>query len=173
MKAVVSRKQMKTIKPPLTQGDRAKTFSCSGFTLLELIIVMFIISMMLAVTFPSFSALQAHKIKADAGRVASLLRCLNDSAISTKESRVMQVNIKQGTLHIRGPEGEKTEKIETLSGITLHSKGRISDGEVPLSFSPTGAGEHFTIHLIDKEASMDVSFNALSGRVKVSSNERI
>jgi prepilin-type N-terminal cleavage/methylation domain-containing protein len=164
---------MKTMQTVLKQKDRACIFSFSGFTLLELIIVMFIVSMMLAITFPSFSALQERKIKADAGRVASLLRYLNDSAISTKESRVMQVNIRQGILHIRGPEGEKKEKIESLSGITLLSKGRISDGEASLSFSPTGAGENFTIHLTEKAASMDVAFNALSGRVKVSSNERI
>jgi len=154
-------------------ADRRGIFSISGFTLLELIVVIFIVSMMLAVAFPSFSALKDRKIRSDAGRVASMMRYLNDRAISTKEACAMQVNIKQGVVLIKGPEGDKTEQIESLSGITLQSKGRVSDGELTLLFSPTGAGEHFTIHLTSTKVSMDVAFNALSGRVKVSVHEKV
>jgi len=144
-----------------------------GFTLLELVIVIFIVSLMLAVTFPSFATLKERKLKTEAGRVASILRHLNDCAISTKETYALQVNLKQKILRFKGVEDEKTEKVETLSGMTLQSKGSISDGEVTVFFSPSGAGEHFTIHLTGLETSMEVVFNALSGRVKVFSHERI
>lgn len=151
----------------------SRTGICSkGFTLFEIIVVIFVVSMMLAITLPAFSSLKERKLKTEAGRVASILRYLNDSAISTKETCTVQVNIDQGLLQIRGPEGEKKEKIETLSGMTSQSRGRVSNGNVTLTFGPTGAGEHFTIHLTGTNASMDVAFNALSGRVKVSLHEK-
>jgi prepilin-type N-terminal cleavage/methylation domain-containing protein len=153
--------------------DRTGIFSVTGFTLLELIVVICIVSMMFAAVLPAFSTLKERNLGSEAGRIASALRYLNDRAISTKETCAMQVNIKQKILHLIGPEGEKTQKVESLSGITLQSKGRISEGEVTVLFSSTGAGEHFTIHLTDPETSMDVIFNALSGRVKVFSHERI
>jgi general secretion pathway protein H len=144
-----------------------------GFTLLELIVVIFTVSMLIAVILPSFPVLKEQRLRTDAGRVASMLRYLNDNAISTKQVCEMRINIKQGILNIKGPDGEKIEKITGLTGITLQSKGRVSDGEVIIPFSPTGGGEHFTIHLASSEASLDIVFNALSGRVKVTEYEKV
>jgi len=158
---------------PCNRNDTVRILSISGFTMLELIVVVCIISMMLAVALPSFSALKDRNIRSEAGRIASVMRYLNDRAISTKESCTMQINIKQGLVYIRAPEGDKTERIENLSAVTLQSKGRVSDGEVTISFSPIGTGEHFTIHLTSAKASMDIAFNALSGRVKVSMYEKV
>jgi general secretion pathway protein H len=144
-----------------------------GFTLLELVVIIFILSLVLAVSFPSFSLQKDGKLKSEAGHIASILRYLNDSAISTKETYAVNINFKEKTLRYKGPEGEKAERIDTLSRITMQSKGNVSDGDVTVFLSPAGAGENFSIHLTGIESSMEVVFNALSGRVKVVTNEEI
>jgi len=144
-----------------------------GFSILELVVALFILSLGLAVVFPSFSIQKDAKLKSEAGRVASILRYLNDSAVSTKETFEMNLNFNKKTVHYRGPEGEKEEKIDTLSEITLQSRGKRSDGEVSVLFGPTGAGENLTITLTGLKSSLVIVFNALSGRVKVVEREEI
>jgi prepilin-type N-terminal cleavage/methylation domain-containing protein len=143
----------------------------NGFTLVELIVVIFIISLVLAVSFPSFTIRQDGKLKSDAGHIASILRYLNDSAIFTKETYDLNINFKDRVVRYKGPDGEKTERIDNLSGITLQSRGKVSDGEVTVFFGSAGMGESFTIHLTSVESSLEIVFNALSGRVKVSAHE--
>jgi len=151
----------------------SKTGICSkGFTLLELILIIFILSLALAVSFPTFTLEKDGKLKSEAGRIASILRYLNDSAISTKELHTMNVDFKEKLMKYKGPDGEKTEKINNLSGITLQSRGDVSDGELTVFFGPSGAGENFSIHLTGVQSSMTVVFNALSGRVKVMAQEK-
>ena len=144
-----------------------------GFTFLELIVVIFVISLVLAVSLPSFTLQQEGNLKSEAGHIASIVRYLNDSAISTKETCSMNVNFKEKSIRYKSPEGEKEERINSLSRIFLQSKGNVSDGEVTIFFSPTGAGENFTVYLTGLELSMEIIFTALSGRVKVSAHEGI
>ena len=144
-----------------------------AFTLLELIVVIFIVSLVLAISFPTFTLQKDGKLKSEAGHIASILRYLNDSAISTKETYTVNINFNEKTMHYKGPDGEKVERIDNLSRITTQSKGNVSSGEVTVFLSPAGAGENFSIHLTGIESSMAVVFNALSGRVKVLANEGI
>ncbi|HVO66916.1 MAG TPA: prepilin-type N-terminal cleavage/methylation domain-containing protein [Syntrophales bacterium] len=144
-----------------------------AFTLLELVVIIFILSLIITLTFPSFSLQKDGKLKSEAGHIASILRYLNDSAVSTKEIYAVNINFKEKTLRYKGPEGEKVEKIDNLSRITTQSKGNISDGEITVLLSPAGAGENFSIHLTGIESSMAVVFNAMSGRVKVLVDEGI
>ena len=144
-----------------------------AFTLLELVVIIFILALVIAISFPSFSLQKDGKLKSEAGHIASILRYLNDSAISTKETYTVSINFKEKTLHYKGPEGENVERIDNLSRITMQSKGNVSDGEVTVFLSPAGASENFSIHLTGVESSVDVVFNALSGRVKVLTNEGI
>lgn len=147
--------------------------SNKAFTLLELVVIIFILSLVLAISFPSFSLQKDGKLKSEAGHIASILRYLNDSAISTKETYVVNINFNEKTIHYKGPDGEKVERIDNLSRVTTQSKGNVSNGEVTVFLSPAGAGENFSIHLMGIESSMAVVFNALSGRVKVLANEGI
>lgn len=152
-----------------------KTGICSkkGFTFLELIVVIFVISLILAVSLPTFMLQEEGELKSEAGRIASILRYLNDSAISTKETYSIHVKFKEKIIRYKIPEGEREEKIYYLSRVFLQSKGNVSEGEVTIFFHPTGAGENFTVYLTGLKLSMEIIFNALSGRVKVSAHEGI
>jgi general secretion pathway protein H len=139
-----------------------------GFTLIELVVVLFIISLTAAIVFPSFYNLGERRIASDANKIASLLRYLNDTAIYAKETYSLKFDLKEGTISWKGPDGEKHEEIKSLSRLYLPSKGQINEGEVTIFFGPLGAAENIEVHLKDKEKDMTVSFSPISGRAKIS-----
>src|SRR5208282_1143636 len=79
-----------------------------GFTLLELFAVVFIISLLTAVVLPSLYGLSDNKLKSDARKMASLLRYLNDSSISSKKTLSLKFDLQEGSILWQGPDGEKT-----------------------------------------------------------------
>ena len=142
-----------------------------GFTLLELVVVVFIISLLAAVIFPSFSGLGEKRLKSEAKKTASLLRYLNDSAIYTKETYSLKFDLQEGLISWKGPDGEKKEKIRSLSAVRLSSKGEVKEGDVTVFFGPLGVQENIEILLKDKGEGMRVTLNPVSGRVKIVQNE--
>lgn len=147
----------------------SKTGICNkfGFTLLELVFVIFILSVTAAIVFPSFTPFEMAKIKSDAKKIASILRYLNESAITTKEITSLKIDFKKKSLQYIAQDGEKKELFETIKSADLQSRGMLSDGEVTLFFYPQGAAENINIHLSDNKSSLIVAFNHLSGRVKI------
>jgi len=142
-----------------------------GFTLMELIVVIFIVSLMLMVSFPYFTISEGGKLKSEAALLASVLRYLNDSAVSAKETYGIKIELRQKTVSYKGPDGEKVERIDDLSSVSLQSRGTVSDGEVIVFFTPTGASESFTIHLRGEDSAIAVSSNSLSGRIGIQPQE--
>jgi prepilin-type N-terminal cleavage/methylation domain-containing protein len=138
-----------------------------GFTLLELMVVIFIISVVLALALPTFTGMGGNKITSDAKRIASILRYLNDSALSTKESLTLSVDFKDKVIGYNGPEGEKSEQFDSLTGVELQSKGMITEGELFVLFSPLGAQENITMHLGNEDSHMAVALNSMNGKVKI------
>jgi prepilin-type N-terminal cleavage/methylation domain-containing protein len=142
-----------------------------GFTLLELIVVIFIVCLVLAVSLPSFTGMGESRLKSEAKRLASIVRYLNDSTLSTKEILEMKVTFADKTIRYTGPEGEKAEVFDALSGIDLQSKGMVSEGEVIYFFNPVGTSESFTVHLKDSGLEMTVDFNGMNGKVKITKSD--
>ncbi len=142
-----------------------------GFTLLELMVVVFVISIVLALVLPSFTGIGESRITSEAKRLASIVRYLNDSAISTKENLQMKINLGDRLINYGGPDGEKSERFDDLSSIELQTKGAISEGEVTVFFGPLGAQESFTIYLKGDNSGMEILFNSISGRVKINKVE--
>ena len=141
-------------------------FTRLGFTLLELAVVVFIISLMASLIFPAFYGADS-KIRSDARKTASLLRYLNDNAISAKETYPLKFDLGEGELSWKGPDGEKSEKLRSLAGVYLQSKGELKKGEVTVFFGPLGIREYMALHLLEDAKEMTVSINPVSGRVKV------
>lgn len=149
------------------QTLRTGSYSKAGFTLLELIIVIFILSLVMAVVFPSFYGIVDGRLKSESGKIASLLRYLNDSAISRKETFILKINLDSNTFLWEGPDGKRSESFNGLLDIFTTSTGSVSRGEVILSFGPLGIQENLRIHLRDKDKEMAVTLNPMSGRVKI------
>lgn len=110
-------------------------------------------------------------MKSEAKKTASLLRYLNDSAIYTKETYSLKFDLQEGLISWKGPDGEKKEKIRSLSAVRLSSKGEVKEGDVTVFFGPLGVQENIEILLKDKGEGMRVTLNPVSGRVKIVQNE--
>ena len=145
----------------------------SGFTLIELMVVVFIISVMLMVSFPYIGFRESGKLKSEAAVLASVLRYLNDSAVTMKETYAVKFDLGQKTIRYKGPEGEKTEKINELSSVLLQTRGIISEGEVIVFYTPLGASESFMINLKSDDYTISVSSNSLSGRITIITQHRV
>ena len=144
----------------------------AGFTLLELIMVIFLISLIAAMAIPSFYGMSENKLKSDARRLASLLRYLNDNAISTKETYSLKFDLQEGTLSWKEPNGRKTETFEDLAGVYLPSKGEVKEGQIIVFFGPLGIQESIAVHLRKEGKGMTVALNPWSGRTKVIEDEK-
>ncbi len=148
----------------------SKTGTCSnrkGFTLLELVLVIFIISLSAALVFPSLSFFESSKIKSDVKKIASILRYLNENAITSKETAILKIDLKKKLLTYNSAEGKKEEVFETIHSVEMQSRGIISEGELSIFFYQQGALENINIYLSDDRANYLVAFNHLSGKVKI------
>lgn len=144
-----------------------------GFTLLELIVVIFIISLFLAISIPSFKGIGSNEIRSEAKRIASILRYLNDAATARKEKFYLTVNFKDHSITYTTEEGEKKEKIEYLRSVFLDSMGEAGSGEVRIAFTPLGAGEFIRFSLAREEGKegFNIELNPLSGRIRIVSQD--
>jgi general secretion pathway protein H len=142
-----------------------------GFTLLELVAVVFIISLLTAVVLPSFYGFSDNKLKPEARKMASLLRYLNDSSISTKKTLSLKFDLQESSIVWQGSDGEKTERLKNLSSVELQSKGEIKEGQITVFFGPLGIRENIAIHLKGEKKGMTVTFNSISGRAKITEDE--
>jgi len=138
-----------------------------GFSLLELIVALFIISLVLAVVFPSFTVFGENRLKAEAREMASILRYMNDSASSIKETFVIKFDLDKNKVSWKGPEGEKTKVFEDLTGVTTQANGTVSKGELIVFFDPLGIKENLSVHMSREKKNVTVTLNHLSGKVKI------
>jgi len=138
-----------------------------GFTLLELIVVLFIISLVAAVVLPSFANFGDSKLKSEAREMASVFRFMHDSAVSRKETFVMKVDLDSNLVSWKGPEGEKTKKFEYITSVQTQSKGTVSKGELTFFFGPTGINENISVHMTSGKSDMSITLNHISGKVKI------
>lgn len=133
--------------------------------------VIFIISLFAAVIFPSMSGLGEKSVTFEAKKIASLLRYLNDSAIYNKETYFLKFDLGEGMMAWKGPDGERAERIRSLAGVKLPSKGEVKEGQLTVFFGPLGIREKVDISLRGKDEGLRVTLNPVSGRVKIVHDE--
>ena len=151
--------------------SRAGIYSNSGFTLLELVVVLFLLSLVMAIVFPSFAGLGEGRLKSEAKEMASVMRYLNDTAEARKETFSIKFDLDKNIVSWRGPEGEKAKKFEDITGVTTQSDGTVSTGELTFFFDSLGARENLSVHMGRGDRNMTITLNYLSGRVKIAPNE--
>lgn len=145
-----------------------------GFTLIEIVAVVFILSLLLGLVAPSLSSFSGHKAQSDAKRIAGTLRYIHDSALGSKKTFSLTADLDRRTLRYEIPEGIRSENSDTLSAVEVQSRGMITTGEITLHFGPLGGQERVVFHLDDAgRRSYTVTFSPLSGRVRISHDERV
>src|SRR5208337_5652257 len=130
--------RMRTSQITICRGSRIAGPKPEGFTLLELLVVLCLVSLLMAIVFPSLYGSEGMRLKSDAKRIASVLRYLNDSSIATKDSYSLTFDFGEKTMSWKGPDVDKIEQFKSLSSVELPSKGNVNEGQVIVSFGPFG-----------------------------------
>lgn len=138
-----------------------------GFSYIELIVVLVIISILTATVLPAFINFSDKRIKSEAKEIASIIRYLSDNSLLKKETFYIKFDMDRNTVYWASESGQRMKRLDSLFVIRTQSKGEVSKGEVIFFFEPDGAKENLDIYLIDKKDRILVSFNNLSRKVRV------
>lgn len=155
----------------------------SGFTLLELTIVVFILTVISAFALPRFADLSGVELGATTRRLSQTIRYLYEEAalrgtvyglVFDLENQVAKV------VRIDSESGEFVEDDASLSrplampegvrmiAVILPSVGRLQEGVVPIYFYPEGFVDRAWIQLADRhERAFTLIVDPLRGRAEV------
>lgn len=138
-----------------------------GFTLMELMVVLAILSAMMVVVFPRLN-LGEDETRTEARRAASLLRAASEEASMRKETLSLKFDLDARTIGVIRSTEERPELFNTFTAVETPSRGMVREGSLTVPISPMGAVEHIIVHLgADREPGFIVTLNSISGRVKV------
>ncbi len=135
----------------------------TGFTLVELCVVLFLIGLFSALLLPQLDRVGQGELDAAARRLRGTIKFVfNEAALTGREHR-LTYNLDRGTYRatVMKPGGELTElagpgrEARLPAGIrfqdvTLRGRGTFSAGEISLRIHPTGWLEETVIHLQDE-----------------------
>ena len=140
--------------------ERAKQMQPNGFTLLELILVMVILSTVLALAAPSLRGFFASRQTHDAAaQMLSLIQLAGSQAVSQGTTYRLNFDPAAGTYWLTSRQGGSFEELGDEFGrrfslpkdttVELTGAGRDTEGDY-ISFTPQGTCMPATITLIDR-----------------------
>jgi len=131
----------------MTVGGRHPLRDRGGFTLLELVAVLFLAGILVALVAPSFEApLESARLRAGAAELCGTLSRARTLAASGARGHAVALDLEKGAYRIPGedrvrslPEGVRFE--------TVRVAGAAAEREATIRFYPDGAGEEAEIAL--------------------------
>jgi general secretion pathway protein H len=142
----------------------------AGFTLIELIVVILIISLAVALIMPSFWGTDKTVLKTEARHISSALRYIYGEAAGKKQTYLFNINLDDKSWGFKGEKESRNFKMQgdiEIKDVVIPSHGEISRGEVIIEFGPMGPAEPVTLHLKKGESEYTIIFNQLNGRAKI------
>ncbi|MBJ6750789.1 prepilin-type N-terminal cleavage/methylation domain-containing protein [Geomonas anaerohicana] len=153
----------------------------AGFTLLELMVVIFIIALAAGIVLPRLPEPEGTRLKSSARNLASGLRFLNDQAIITKKVYRLHLHLGENTTRITelSPSGQELQPGDQFMGrrliedgidiedVSVPALGMVTEGEVIIPFGPGGVADGVTIHLKGGNQHYTVIANPSGGKVTV------
>ncbi len=132
--------------------------------------MIFILGLTLLLVFPSVRI--RNNLKSEATRLASILRYLNDTSITTKNPLRLKVYLEDKRIQYETTEGVKEDRFPHLDYLETPSRGIMRDSEVELIIKPSGVREEIRFSLFDIDERYYVILNPFSNRVVVKRDEK-
>ncbi|MBI5674265.1 MAG: prepilin-type N-terminal cleavage/methylation domain-containing protein [Nitrospirae bacterium] len=137
----------------------------AGFTLLELIVVMLLITLILALSTAFFAnTLPSSKFNAAVREMTTTIRQASHLAQSKGKMQTIVINLDSGVYGIEG-RGQKDiphgTNIKVLDALT----GEVISGEYRLVFYDTGAAEGGTVVLWNEKKRVNINLDPVMGAV--------
>ncbi|MCL5953717.1 MAG: prepilin-type N-terminal cleavage/methylation domain-containing protein [Nitrospirae bacterium] len=157
----------------------------SGFTLLEIMVVLFLVSLVAILVLPKLSLRHGAKLPALARRLSGEIRTLQWEAISRQRMLRLDYDLDRGAFSasILAPSGTLSPFETTgvhpfrlssplrIRRIRVLHQGKVTDGKTFTQFFPTGSVEPTTIVLDDGDRRMTVILHGITGRIEVVDGE--
>ena len=169
--------------PTSTAGNLNKQ---SGFTLIELGVVILLISLFTLISIPLFSHTGRGDVQASARRLSGTVKYLfNEAALTGLEHRLIY-NLDRGSYRALTLEADgslvdvggvgKTTALQRgvrFIGLTLPGRGTFSSGEVTVRIHPTGWLEETIVQLADDGGNaLTLRMNPLTGSTEIFEGNR-
>lgn len=151
---------------PVTVTAPAPLLRESGFTLLELVAVVFILSIVAAVAIPSLSR-PVDRLHNDASHLASTFRHVTDQAIMRKEVLVISFDLQHQNVSHTAEGDNKARHIPTLYGVETPSTGLLTEEQTSVFINPESLGEPVTVYLQQEDKALFIRYNPISRRTTV------
>lgn len=142
-----------------------------AFTLIEMLLVVFILSLLMAAVIPALSGFNIRGVKDDARLVASIIRYLQETSQNRKMALTMIVNLDKKIITYEKDAKVEIRKIDGLHSVKLTSMEEKVEGEVKVFFPATGFIERLAIKLNNKSGYMEIVYNPFSGRVIINDTQ--
>ena len=157
----------------------------SGFTLIELSLVLFIIGLLVTVALPRFGGLQRVRLETSARRLAALVRYIGGEAAFKSHLYRLHYDLDEQTYWVSvlaeaAGKAEFTDDTDplmqlvelpatiTFADVRVPGIGQVSRGQVYTHFYPQGYTDPTVIHLRDTDARvMTITIPPLTGEVGV------
>ncbi len=155
---------------------------CSGFTLLELMVVLVIIAVAAALVAPRLPVAESMELQSSARRVAATLRYLEERAVAGKTLYRLHLDIATSTVRITRKLASGDEvppddqmlareilgKRVVITDVSTPRLGKVSEGEVVIDIGTAGLTDLLTIHLATgTDKAFTIAALPNNGRVKV------
>ena len=164
---------------------RRSRFESDGFTLLEIMVVLFLVSLVAILILPKLSLRHGAKLPALARRLSGEIRALQWEAISRQRMVRLDYDIDRGAVSasILAPSGNLSPFETTgvhpfqlssplrIRRIRVLHQGKVVDGKTFTQFFPTGSVEPTTIVLDDGDRRMTLILHGITGRMEIVNGE--
>jgi prepilin-type N-terminal cleavage/methylation domain-containing protein len=147
-----------------------------GFTLLELLVVLFIITTVAFIAFPN---LWSEIAKDDKVTLASTLKNLREEAMTTKKEILFTVDFTERQFRIKGAKGIPKDESRIIDmkedetwELFIPSRGTIKEGQAIVAFTPSVQEELIALYLTKNRKDTTIMLNNLSGEVEIEEGKR-
>ncbi len=148
------------------RGVRVGRLRLTGFTLLEMMIVIALIAIMFVGTAPLISASsRERRLRAAAEEIEQMVRVERSEAQAAGDRRVLEV--RPAGFFEKGLKGKMVLAMPREASVTLRAPGgewNKPDGQA-WEFSPIGMVTPISVRLEDGDAWMEIDFDLLTGRL--------
>jgi len=139
----------------------------NGFTLLEIIIVLFLVTLILGLSTVFFAGyLPSAKVDATGREISGMIRHARPLARMNMESRTVMIDLDNRTYGIEGL-GTKSFPPDALIRVIDPFSGEIIRGKYPIVFNPTGGMSGGTIILSWGKKVIRIETDPITGAVLI------
>ncbi|CAG0963241.1 hypothetical protein GEOBC_00851 [Geobacteraceae bacterium] len=152
-----------------------------GFTLMELLVVIALLSLVAVMVLPKLTVSQTMELNRSARQLAATIRYVQDRSITSKTPHRMRLEPGTGTVRVTrvlsdGSEGSPGESFlerpllaegVTVADVSTPRGGKVVSGEAVVRFDMAGLGDFTVIHLKGERDTAMTVMAYPSGKVTV------